>query len=368
LSVEILRGSTAVQEPLMTEWSGLCDEGPCDQLFYRPEWFSAYLHAFEPRAPLVLITARRAGRLRAVLPLVDEHALFHGLPVRRLRLPANIHSYRADLVHGAGDFREAAHALWDQLKTIPGWDLIEIRDVPEASATEQVLDFADNGRWPTGKWMSMRTPYIPLAGARSLAEVLEAQTTPKFRSNLRRLRKKLQAQGPIELRRIEQADRSVLDSFYALERAGWKGAEGSAIDCNPETRQFYDQVARLAARVGRLSLYVLEHKGRPLAIHFGVTSRDRYFLLKPAYDEAFSEYGPGKLLMEMVVEDCVARGFVELDFLGDSMPWKADWTSHLRRHWFSYVFRKSVYGSILHAAKFSIGPLVRETFLERRAP
>lgn len=359
--VDILRGKREIIGPLSKEWSALCDEGPSDALFFRPEWIEAYLRAFEPDAKLMLFTARDRGRLRAVLPLVEERVRFHGLPVRRLRAPANIHSCRADIVHGAGDFAEAARALWEHLKAIEGWDLIEIRDVPQAGATDQILGLAEGDGWPIGKWMSMRTPYIPLAGRHSAKEAIEAVTTPKFRSNLRRLKKKLESLGSIELRRIEQADPSTLEAFYALERAGWKGQEGSAIDCNPSTRMFYDEIARVAARLGRLSIYVLEHNGRPVAIQYGITSRDRYFLPKPAFDESLREYAPGKLLVERVVEDCVARGLVEFDFLGDWMPWKGDWTTHVRKHWFCYVFRKSLYGSILHAAKFSVGPLLKET-------
>src|SRR5262245_29330847 len=99
---EALSGGVEIIERLAEEWRALCAEGPCDQPFFRPEWVAAYVHAFASEKKLLILTARVDGRLRAVLPLVEEWAFFHGLPVRMLRGASNAHSGRFDLVRGAG--------------------------------------------------------------------------------------------------------------------------------------------------------------------------------------------------------------------------------------------------------------------------
>ena len=171
--------------------------------------------------------------------------------------------------------------------------------------------------------------------------------------------RQLSAEGSLVLQRHVTAEAAVLQSIYEVERSGWKGREGSAIACHPELRQFYDEVARQAARHGYLSLYSLELNGRPVAVHFGLTHRGRYFLPKPAYDESYGRFAPGQLLMHEILSDCVRRGGREIDFLGPAADWKSEWTSETRSHSVWQVFRPGFRGHTLHAATFRIKPALR---------
>jgi CelD/BcsL family acetyltransferase involved in cellulose biosynthesis len=205
----------------------------------------------------------------------------------------------------------------------------------------------------------MRTPYVPLPGkCGSLDDVL-ARTDAKFRANVRRRRRKLEGKGEVTFERIDRADADALQAFYDLERAGWKGARGTAIGCDAATRRFYDHVAAWAEAQRCLSLYVLRLDGRPVAMHYGLTWGDRYYLPKPAFDEAHRECSPGQLLVQDVLRDCVERGLTEFDFLGPWMDWKADWTGHVRPHGWCYVFRRGSVGRVLHAAKFRLAGWLR---------
>jgi CelD/BcsL family acetyltransferase involved in cellulose biosynthesis len=133
--------------------------------------------------------------------------------------------------------------------------------------------------------------------------------------------------------------------------SGWKGRRKTAIASRPATQLFYDEVARAASALGYFSLYLLRFDGVPVAGHFGLTCRGRYYAPKVAYDEQYASVGPGHLLVEAALDDCIYRGIGEYDTVGPSAPWKLKWTSTTRSHAHCYVFRKSAYGGILHAAK-----------------
>lgn len=334
------RGGIELIERFASEWRQLCDEGPTDQPFYRPEWIRAHLRAFAPQARLLLVTSCIAGRLRAILPLIEERRSLAGVPTRVLRSPANVHSGRFDLVRGPGSEGEAATAaLWRFLETDSQWDALELDYVPCDAALELLLAAAARDGYSTEREEGWRTPYIPLGGhAGSEGRGLEG-TDAKFRANLRRRLRKLSSRGSVTLRRIDRADPVVLQRIYDVEASGWKGREGSAITSNGDTRQFYDEIAREAERYGYLSLYLLELDGRPVAGHFGLAHRGRYFLPKPTYDESYREYSPGQLLIQGILADCVERGHHEFDFLGHLADWKADWTSSVRIHNSWHVFR-----------------------------
>ena len=353
-------GGVELIERFAAEWRQLCDEGPTDQPFYRPEWVGAYVRAFAPQLRLLLVTARIAGRLQAVLPLVGERRSVAGLPVRVLRSAANVHSSRFDLVRGpsiAGD--AATGAIWQFLRACPQWDKLEFEYVPPDAALEQLVSAAALDGFPTEREASWRTPYIPLTDSDGSDGSWFERTDAKFRANLRRRLRKLSAKGPLVLHRFTKADPAVLQCIYDVERSGWKGRARSAIACNPATRQFYDEVAREAARFGYLSLYVLDLNGRAVAAHFGVAHRGRYFLPKPAYDESYSHNSPGQLLMHAVLTDCVRQGYREFDFLGPLAEWKAEWTSKVRPHSVWHVFHEGAWGRTHHAVRFRMRRAVK---------
>lgn len=352
--VEARLGDPSILERIAGEWRDLCAEGPCNEPFYRPEWIGAYLRAFEPRAKVLLVTARRGGRLRAVLPLVSEWTRFRGIPVRMLRGAANVHSCRFDLIHGRDDGPEATDAIWRELSKRGGWEVIQIPDVPAGGAIEGLVATAAQEGHPVGNWESMRTPFVPLPGRGGDPDQVLGRTDAKFRANVRRRFRKLEGKGKVELVLTERADPAVLAEFYELERAGWKGEGGTAIACDDATRRFYDEAASWLEREGSLALYSLRLDGKAVAMHWGLVWDGRYFLPKPAFDESHRECSPGQLLIQEVLRDCVAKGLDEFDFLGPWMEWKADWTDEVRPHAWHYVFRRGPVGRALHAAKFRL--------------
>lgn len=352
--VEARRDGPQIVDELAVEWRELCEKAEVPEPFYRPEWTAAYLHAFAPRSKLLVITARVAGTLRAVLPLVEEHGLFLGMPVVRLRAAANAHTCRFDMAQRASAGTGAVlNAVWRFLEEAPGWDLIELSDVPAAGAIEALVELARANGFPVGRRESMCCPYIPLAGL-SDGDSLLLRTSANFRSNIRRKSRQLKARGELALRLVTDANPRALQSFYDLERSGWKGKKGTAIDCDKRTRRFYDEIAINGERFGYLSLWFLDFNGRPIAAQFGVTYAGRYFMPKVAFDEEFRQYGPGHLMIYEILRACVKRGISEYDFTGPWAEYKAKWTPVGRPHFTFWIFRRSAWGRALYAMKFKV--------------
>jgi len=349
-----------VIEQTAAEWRALCQEGNYDKPFYHPEWFRAFLHAFAPERQVWLVTLRDQGKLAAVLPLIYERDSVRGLPVNRLCGLANNHSPRFDMIHSATiSAQEAAAEVWKTLADLPGWDILKAPNVPVGGAFEWILHTASQDGYPTGRWESLYTPFItlPLTGDPFTERV--GDTNSKFRANLRRRRRKLTQRGAISLRRIAKADPVYLEKFYRLEQSGWKGRTGSAINCQPKTRRFYDALAQEAESQGSLSLYFLEVDGHPVAAHFGLTHEGVYYCPKVGYDEHWHTYSPGQLLVAAVLRDCMSRGLREFDFLGPEMEWKSDWSSRVRSHAWCFVYARNLKARLLHGVKFQLIPLAK---------
>ena len=356
LATELARGGVELVDGIADEWRALCDGGGYDEPFYRPEWIGSYLRAFAPGSTVVRVTARRGGTLVAVLALIRETASVRGIPARKLRSAGNTHTCRFDLVHAPDCGAEVLAAIWRALLEEPGWDVLELTDVPADGALVRLAQHAGGQGYLTHAAPSLTPPFLTLEGSARGFEALLARLDTKFRANLRRRMRKLEAGGPVTLIATRTVD-SRLERFYALERAGWKGSERSAIACDPETRAFYDDVARSGEGFGYLCLYSLDRGSDTVAMFYGLEHRGRYYLLKTAYDESLRECSPGQLLTHEVLRDLVARGCVEFDFLGGLMDWKRDWAPDLRLLSDLHVFRGAA-GRALHALGFRLRPAV----------
>jgi CelD/BcsL family acetyltransferase involved in cellulose biosynthesis len=363
LSVRVQRGGPELVEQIAGEWRQLCDESGDEEVFYRPELAYAYLQAFEPKAEVVIISAWSGDKIRGVLPLIRRRTAMSVLPIVQLTLPANVHSLRASLTVCPGEEGAAVlKALWQAAKDLPRWDLIDVSNVVEASGLDRLVVLARADGYRTGRKRTSQTLYLPIgaSSADKSAPPWLGGTRPKFRSHLRRAKRQLEEQGTLELKHYGTADPEALEKFYALEASGWKGTKGTAIKCDPCTRQFYDAIAQAAARDGYLSLDFLELDGKPIAGHFGFNLRGRYFLAKAGYDETFRRYGPGQLLVNEILNQTPERGLREFDFVGPATWDESRWASARRANYRVFIFRKSLYGALLYTARIAARDGVRK--------
>jgi hypothetical protein len=292
-----------------------------------------------------------------IFPLVRHRIVAFGLPITKLSIPANVHSLRASLTVCRGEEGEAAlKQLWLAVKNLPRWDMIDVATVVDGNGLDRLLALARAERYPTARKRTSQTLYLPIGAPSSDPKAQPpwlAGTRPKFRSHLRRAHKQLEEQGTLSLKHFDAADPIALDKFYELEASGWKGEEGTAIKCDPRTRQFYDLVAQAAARDGYLSLDFLELSGKPIAAHFGFNLRGRYFLAKAGYDETFRRQGPGQLLVNEILNQTPQRGLHEFDFVGPATWDESRWASARRTNYRIFIFNRTWYARLLHFLRIS---------------
>lgn len=355
--VSIDRGGVEIVDRWADEWRRLCEEAVDDQPFYHPEWIAAHIRAFTPKAKVLLLTVMIDSKLSAVLPLLEERALFCGVPVRRLRAPVNGHSCRFDAVRSRGsDGDVSVQALWEALRRLR-WDMLEFEGIPSDGTLAALAEIAKRSGFRTGHIPISPNPYIPLP--EQAAKLPELPPNKKLRSQLGSIRRKLANHGELKLRRICKADQTILKRFYELESAGWKGREKTAIAASCQCISFYDEIARSEEKVGRLSIYLLELNDQLVAAHFGLSHKGRYFSPKVAYDENSGEWAPGHLIVQEILRDCVERGIHEYDITGQNDLWKRKWTDRTRGQCTQYIFGATISGNWAHLARFHVRPWLK---------
>ena len=120
----------------------------------------------------------------------------------------------------------------------------------------------------------------------------------KKRKELRRQHKRLAEEGVLSFARSDGSTdlNQWIGDFLALERAGWKGENGSALDCTDETRALFQNALHGAANAGKLELLAHYLDGKPIAMLVNFLTPPGAFSFKTAFDEDYSRFSPGVLL------------------------------------------------------------------------
>ena len=156
-----------------------------------------------------------------------------------------------------------------------------------------------------------------------------AAASARFRRNLRRLQRRLDSRGTVELEIVTGIDElpAAFDEFLRLEAAGWKGpaGAGSAIVLQPVVTGFYRHLVQAWGRRGACRIHLMRLDGRAIAGQLALIHGGTLFILKMGYDEAYSDLAPGFMLLHRLLDEEWRRGrFQRLSLVTDP-PWAVPW-------------------------------------------
>jgi CelD/BcsL family acetyltransferase involved in cellulose biosynthesis len=348
------------------EWNEAVERARIPHPFLRHEWVRTWWDSFasptrsarsgQGGPHLHIIVVRDHESIVGIAPLMRESAVVYGLPVRRLALIANDHTPRTDFLV-AGDESEVYPAIWNSLAAeIDQWDVLQLTQLARASRTISAMSrLASAEQLPIGTWKSSDSPYLELTGT---WESYWTSLSAKFRSNVRNRLTRLNPIGTPALETLSDkaAIAAALDDAWRLEASGWKNKEGTSIGCDPAVQTFYTTLAERAADHGWLRLLFLNVGGKRIAVSYSAVYDGRLFLMKTGHDREFHACSPFKVLTYLATQDAFARGLQEIDFLGDTEPWKQEWTSTGRGHDWLFIFSNSRRARLLHSIKFQMAP------------
>ena len=342
------------------EWNDAVERAHIQHPFLRHEWVRTWWDSFAVDQQLHIVIVRSDDRIVGIAPLMREKTVVYGLPVRRLALLANDHTPRTDFVI-AGDENEVYGAIWNSLTSeTERWDVLQLTQLPRASGTIPAMTrLASAGDWPIGTWKSSDSPYLELAGT---WERYWASLSAKFRSNVRNRLTRLRQIGEpsLEILSDKAAIAAACGDVWRLEASGWKDKEGTSIGSDPAIQKFYTLLAERGGERGWLRLLFLTVGGKRIAVSYSAVYDGRLFLLKTGHDRAFHACSPFKLLTYFAVQEAYARGLREIDFLGDTEPWKQEWASTARGHDWLFIFSTSRRARLLHSIKFQMAPEIKK--------
>ena len=291
LTVAAIRADTA----LLAEWDALAAHASEPNPFAERWYLEAALDALGNDD--IRIAVVRGDNLVGIMPLITQ-SRYAGLPIAHVQNWLNHNAFLGTPLIRAGTEQRFWAALLGQLDSTPdsGYFLHLsglVTDGPVAAALAAQCH-AENRRFA----LVNRQERALLERGLSPDAYWEENVRGKKRKELRRQHKRLAEEGALTFIRSDGSaglDRWISD-FLALESAGWKGANGSALACADETQALFRNVLHNAALAGKLELLAHYLDDRPIAMLANFISPPAAFSFKTAFDEDYARFSPGVLL------------------------------------------------------------------------
>jgi CelD/BcsL family acetyltransferase involved in cellulose biosynthesis/biotin carboxylase len=310
IACELLDCRDAV-EAIAPEWRALIGRSRCNRAFGGHTWYLAALDAWPELSPRV-ITARRAGRLAGIFPLVsdpkDETARF-----------ATLLSDYNDLIVADGDVAAARRLMIFARHHFPRLDLTCIRADANCATAE--------GRTPVLVDKKFTCPIADLSGG---YDGWFAARTPGFRRELALVVRRAARNGLIA-RRLDPARDTAVDlGAFFLEMQRARFGERSLFLRDPAARAFATTMLPALWREGTAPLFGLWAGEQLIGMNICMLGADSLGNWNAGFVADFATYSPGMLMADAAVREACALGLAEFDYLRGLETYKLRWCSGRR--------------------------------------
>lgn len=278
---------------MIRAWSDLADGAVEPNAFYAPALLLPALAAFAAEKPDVAVVHDGAGRLVGLVPVAPLRG-YSRLPVRYLATWMHAHCFfAAPLVRRGFEqaFFESLFALVERrgaflrLRHLDADGPLFAAAVAAAAGQKRLC--APSARYERAM---LRSPF-------ATEDYLKATLNGKRRKEMRRLRARLEEEGPVRFERYSGGDLNQwTEEFLDLEASGWKGRNRTALLQDDASARFFREAAAQADAAGELQFFRLMSGARVIASAVNFQSGAVSYAFKIAYNEDYARYSPGVMI------------------------------------------------------------------------
>jgi len=327
----ILHSSAEAFDALAAEWNVLLHASQADTPFLTHEWQTAHWRSLG-EGELKIVEVRDGNALTGLGAL-------YSVPIegrRSLRFVGGVDpSDYLDFILCRGREAETGPAILDALAADPGWDWLDLYNVPEASPTRTWLPGAASAcGWSHADERQVVSPVLALPPT---FDEYVAGLDKRERHELRRKLRRAEGMEGLRWYTVDGEFASELepevDAFLDLMM---RSRADKAEFMTPAMRRFFHEGVRAAHRGRWLQLSFLEVEGRKAAAYLSFDYDDRLMIYNSGYEpEAMGGFSPGIVLIARLIEQAVQHGRKLVDFMrGDEdykyrLGAKDTWVHHI---------------------------------------
>lgn len=270
--------------------------------------------------PQFIAVFDRLGRPVMLLPLGIERR--HGLRVLTF-LDGGVCDYNAPIIFPEGTKfdRSAVADFWNDIrKALPSFDVAIFDKMPMkvGAIPNPLLVLGAQAEPPSAHIATLSGTWTEFSAARFPL---------KRRNDSLRRRRRLADLGRVEFVIASTAAerRKLLDAMIRQKGQRYLKTIGINWFDDSSFRNYFIDLTERSDGNGPVHLSALEVDGKAVATHWGLVVRNHFYHLMPSYEDDWSRFAPGRLLLEHLIEWSFENGIEIFDFgIGDE-PYKLEY-------------------------------------------
>ncbi len=320
-------------QALETEWDRLGTEARLDSIFLTHSWLCEWWRVYGANKTLCVLQVDAPTGTVALAPFAitrDRNG------IRRLVFMGSGHILPGHLdILALPDYRrQVASAVWYFFwKHRHAWDLVDLTDLASDSPLRIVIEqAAPQARVRVAVRMSSLSPYAVLPDSfEAYVSSLGAATRKRLHYNRHRLLRAMPDVQFCRVRTVSELD-SAFKALVRLHQARWtaRGEPGSF--ARPGFKAFHTAAARAGLANGSLRMYYLRFANEIAAVLYCYRAGSRVCYYTSGFDERWTKYSVGAVLLAYVLEQSIAEGAREFDFLQGVEDYKRHWATGAREN------------------------------------
>jgi hypothetical protein len=327
-------------KPFADDWNRLCYEAPQHLPMLSYAWAVTYFeHFLDPGESWFCSIVLDENKLIGVLPVIITPIKRFGHNSMLFRSPTNLHSTCIDFLIKPGMESTVLPLIIKSLESITPKQLgLELRRISSQSPATDLLEKYVSDSFII-KEFSGRGSIIDTTGK---FEDYRKSLSHNFSRNLTRFNTKLFDLPNVRVVYLAgaEADEKHIPTLLQVEAAGWKGKEGTAILCSKTLIAFYTALIKRLSELGWLEWHLLYTDDRPIAVHFAIKIGRSLILNKIGYDEEFSQFSPGNILLERTFKRAFESDDTDEINCLTNMPWHTNWAMTKRDYYDFWIYPK----------------------------
>jgi len=334
-------------EALSADWDRLWRADPQAELFQSFAWARAWWQAYRNRFTLCVLCVSDGKRVIGIVPLVRQGDTIVFLSQRQ--------SDYCDILCEENRTEEVLAICFEKLFQLPGWKNCLLRNLkPEGQLLRHWRALPPKIR--------RRLQVFPGEDCKTILLDKDRSILPSLiqKDHTRRRLNKLRKAGSLTFRHIENRAEAQqqLDYFFQhhVRRHALTGKRSFAE--SPELRQFLRTLVEELDLTNTLRFGVLELDGRPLAWHLSFQVNGKLAFYQQTFDVEAWDYAPGEVLVHQLLVYAQNHIEREFDFTRGDEPFKARFTTHIRKTYSMHVDRPDLRGKARHFARAGALPLI----------
>ena len=343
-------------EVLRDDWTDLLLHSHQVNAFLTWEWMTAWLDEYAPTGAPYVVLVRRThdGALAGLAPFYRPAAAFPiGLQTMRF-MGSGVGADHLGVVCRRGLEEQVRTILAEHLLSAHNWELLDLQRMDEETARwfHEAVTRQGPGRFASSIAVADVCPFLALPG--TWEEYLQSLGSRERRDFGRQWRR-LQEQGAVVIERVESADGlerawEILRHLHLARREAVDGRSG--FTTRDQTEAFHQRFMRAALERGWLRCYLMRVGDRHVAAEYCINFGGRIAGFQGGFDTAWARYSVRALLMAHAIQEAIAEGAWEFDFLRGGEAYKQQRWQAVPRHDLSLlIWRRSPVAALKVAAR-----------------